>query len=415
MLTAAAACGQRWDSAAGRCLGDSAWRADVKTATLTRDGVEMEPPVLTFNRMGQTEEGLVLQFDVLADEGENLRYTIAHCDRHWRRDALEPYEFMTGFESAPIENIEFSFATLRPYVHYSQRLPSRGAAFTHSGNYILYVTTDDGSDTLLSRRFWVSEGSVETEATVARPFDGVGIRERQEVDVSLSGAGARPEYEHVLLQQNGRQDNARWLAYSGSDGCCKRAYRYRQENIFDGGNTFRFFDCSNLHAPMYNIVRVEDYGGEKFAIVRPEEDRSRKHYLSERTLPGGMKVSVSDRSNKAVEADYVWVNLSLPMAQPWLDREVYVVGQLTDWRLDSTSRMDYKPEYRAYTKRLLLKQGYYSYQLLTVGRAIEQSATATLEGDHTETPNVYTVYVYLREPSDRADRLVDVKRVAAGR
>ena len=73
-----------------------------------------------------------------------------------------------------------------------------------------------------------------------------------------------------------------------------------------------------------------------------------------------------------------------------------------------------KPEYKAYVKRLLLKQGYYSYLLLATGRQqTETSATATLEGDHVETPNMYTIYVYYREPSDRADRLVAVKRVKA--
>lgn len=382
--------------------------------------MELEAPVLTLNSMGETEEGMLLQFDVLADEGENLSYSIAHCDRHWQRDDLEPYEFMTGFEYGNIENIDFSFTTMRPYVHYRQRIPARGAAFRHSGNYVLTVTSDDSGDTLLTRRFWVSEGSVKVDARLARPYDGADILQRQEVDVALAafesnpiGINLRQEYEYVMVQQNGRLDNARWLEFSGYDGL-KLAYRFRQPNIFDGGNTFRFFDCANMHTPMYNVVRVEEYGGELFAIIRPEEDRSRKHFLSEKTLNGGMKVNVWDRQDKALQADYVWVNISLSMAQPMLDRSIYVVGQLTDWKLDSASRMDYNPEYQAYTKRLLLKQGYYSYQLLCVGRQQQESPTRRLEGDHMETPNIYTVYVYHREPSDRADRLVAVRRVAAG-
>ncbi len=382
--------------------------------------MELEAPVLTQNSWGETEGQLLLQFDVLADQGEDLRYSIAHCDARWQRDDLEPYEFMSGPEYGNIENVDFSFVTQRPFVHYSQRLPARHSALKHSGNYVLTVTTDDGSDTLLTRRFWVSEQAATVDARVERPYDGADIMRRQEVDVTVwgnnqggLGVDLRPEYERVFVQQNGRHDNARWLAFSGYEGR-KLAYRYRQENIFDGGNTFRFFDCSNLHSPMYNVVRVEEYGGETFAIIRPEEDRSRKHFLSEKTLNGGMKVNIWDRTNKALEADYVWVNLSLPMAHPMLDRSVYVVGQLTDWKLDSASRMDYKPEYKAYTKRLLLKQGYYSYQLLCVGRQQAESATEQLEGDHVEAPNIYTIYVYHRGPSDRADRLLAVRRVAAG-
>ena len=399
-----------------KTVTDSAWRKEVKTVLLTRGGVDLEPPVLT---MGSGDR-LFLQFDILADEAENLRYIIGHCDLNWRRDDLESYEFMTGFESGEIENYDFSFTTLRPYVHYYQTLPARSAEFIHSGNYVLAVINDEG-DTLLTRRFWVSEEAVGIHAESTRPYDGKDLQKRQEVDVKIENSKfkietvfLRPEYERVRIQQNGREDNVRWLEFSGYDGelLC---YRYRKNNVFYGGNTFRFFDCSNLYTPMYNVQRVEEYGGEMFVMIRPEEDRSRKHYLSEKTLNGGMKVNIQGRQNPSIESDYVWVNISLPMAQPWLDKSVYVVGQLTDWRLDSTSQMEYNPQFKAYVKRLLLKQGYYAYQLLVksyeLGAMSDQSATEMLEGDHMETPNIYTIYVYHREPGDRADRLVAVKRI----
>lgn len=392
--------------ARGQAYTDSAWHADVKTVLLTREGVELEPPVLTLG----AGERLLLQFDILADEAGHYRYTLFHCDSHWQRDDLEPYEFMTGFESCDVENVEFSFTTLRPFVHYHQSLPAKYSDFTHSGNYILAVTDEEGNDTLLTRRFWVTEAAAKATAEVARPYDGGSIFERQEVDVKIEGQGLRPEYEQVLVQQNGRWDNARWLEFSGYEGYAL-CYRLRQANLFDGGNTFRYFDCSNLHTPMYNVQRIEEYGGEIFALLRPEENRSRKHFLSETTLNGGMKINVWDRNNKTLEADYVWVNISLPMAQPMLDRSIYVVGQLTDWKLDSTSRMEYNPQYKAYVKRLLLKQGYYSYLLLTHRKGEPAGETATLEGDHFETPNTYTVYLYHRTPADRADRLLAVRRI----
>ena len=96
--------------AAGQAVTDSSWREEVKTATLTRSGVELEAPLLT---MGGGER-MLLQFDLLADEVESLRYTIGHCDAEWRRDGLEPYEYMTGFESGEIENYDLSITTLRP-------------------------------------------------------------------------------------------------------------------------------------------------------------------------------------------------------------------------------------------------------------------------------------------------------------
>ncbi len=91
--------------------------------------------------------------------------------------------------------------------------------------------------------------------------------------------------------------------------------------------------------------------------------------------------------------------------------EVHVVGALTDWRLDEGSRMDYDPRRRAYTKRLLLKQGYYAYQLLVRPMRSHEGETGRLEGNHLETSNVYTVYVYQHSPADRADRLLGMTMV----
>ena len=166
---------------------------------------------------------------------------------------------------------------------------------------------------------------------------------------------------------------------------------------------------------MYNVLRVHEYGGEYLAMLRPDENRSAKHFLTETNLNGGYKVNVWDRNNPRTDAQYVWVNFSLPVDQPFLDANVYVVGALTDWRLDSLSLMEYNPKRRAYTKSLQLKQGYYAYQLLALhtyqlSPSPLTSATTRLEGDHRETPNRYTVYVYHRSPSDRADRLLAVGR-----
>ncbi|MBR4773848.1 MAG: DUF5103 domain-containing protein [Bacteroidales bacterium] len=405
-------------------LGDTAMRGDVKSVQLYVEGSELDFPVLTLG----SNRRLVLEFDILRAEPESLTWHLLHCDRQWRTDGLDPIEFLNGFAEGTVDNYDFSFTTLTDYVHYSTTLPAAYAEFTHSGNYIVEVLSD--TTPLLRRRFCVSEQAVKVEATVTRPYDGIDIDRRQEVDVVLQEGQQqpfmiqlRPEYMHVMVQQNGRLDNLSELAFSGYDGQ-GLAYRYRQENIFHGGNNFRYFDCSNLRTPMYNIVRVEEYGGETFAILRPEEDRSAKHYIATTTLNGGMKVNIWDRNNPRLEADYVWVNFSLPMAQPMLDGTVHIVGALTDWRLDSLSQMEYNPKYHAYTKRLLLKQGYYAYQLLvvpvhrppTTGHQLPAtsypSATARLEGDHREAPNRYTVFVYHRSPSDRADRLVAVRRLA---
>ena len=401
---------------------DSAWRGDVKTVVLKRAGMgEQKPgeighmpdlPMPGPDIMMPTQR-LSLEFDILTDEPEALRWSIRHCDADWHADDLEPYEFMQGFEYGAIDRYDFSFTTLTPYIHYSVTLPEAGARFIHSGNYLITVSLDGMEDSvLLTRRFRVTEQSVKLTATMTLPYDGMATDRRQQVDVAVEAAGIDRQYLRVTAQQNGRLDNMRELEFSGYSGTAL-TYRDRRANIFDGGNAFRFFDLSNLRTPMYNVQRVERYGGETFAIIAPCENRSRRHYTVDAALNGGFKVNVFDRNNPTLEADYVWVNLSLPAEQPMMGGSVHVVGALTDWRLDDASRMDYSVEYKAYTKRLLLKQGYYSYQLLYVParRSGDGAETAQIEGDHRETPNDYTISTYYHSPGDRADRLLGVSRI----
>lgn len=392
-------------------VADSAFHPWVKTVMLHPVGSELEPPVIAL----ESGRRLALSFDLLLDQPLELEYTLRHCDAHWRPDSLEAYEFIAGFATAAITAYDFSFTTLRPYIHYRHTLPEPYSEFTHSGNYLLTVHLAGEPDSVvLTRRLWVSEQAVALGGTVARPYDGIDIDRRQEVDalVDPGQMPLNPLYLTLIAQQNGRLDNQRALAFAGYDRG-RLAYRQRPQNIFEAGNNYRFFDAANLRSPMYNIARIEEYGGEYYAILRPDEDRSRKPYIVETTLQGGMKVNAWDRRNPLLEAEYVWVNFSLPMAQPYLDGSVHIVGALTDWRLDERSRMEYNPTYRAYTARLLLKQGYYAYQLLFLPSGSTEGTTARLEGNHRLAPNRYTLCLYQRQPSDRADRLLAVSTVNA--
>ena len=402
--------------AQNQVVSDSNWSALVKTVTLQRGGVELEAPVLT---LGDGER-LLLRFDVLGAEVRNYRYRIDHCDSQWRKDNLEPYEYINGFEEGAIEGYNSSFTTRTEYVNYHQYIPGQYSQLLASGNYVVTVFDQDEPDSiLLTRRFYVTEESLKARIDVTTPYDGASIRERREVDVALSTnrdyrgdaptPTLNPAWCEIVLQQNGRVDNLRRLQFSGYEGDAL-CFRNRQENLFWSGNTFRWFDLSNIRTPMYNVVKIEEYGGEWYAMLKPLEDRSKKNFITEEVLNGGMKVNVWDRTNKQTEADYVWVNFLLPMNYPFLNGNIYVVGDLTLWKLNEESRMEYLPEVKAYRLKLQLKQGYYSYQLLFVPVGEKEGMTSTLEGNHFETPNRYTAYVYYHAPNDRYDRLVALRK-----
>lgn len=404
-------------TAFSQAVSDSNWASDVKTITLYKNGVELEAPVLAL----ESSDRMLLRFDVMGAEAESFRYRIQHCDHRWQVDDMQPYEFVNGFEEGSIDNYNPSFTTLADYVNYYQYIPSQYSQLLISGNYVVSVFPQDAPDSILfTRRFCVVESTLKANVQLTTPYDNGEIFRRREVDVAveanrdyrgtLLSPTLNPAYLHVVVQQNGRTDNRRELPFSGYEGSAL-CYRNHQENIFDAGNRFRYFDISNIRTAMYNVNHIEEYGGVWMAVLNPLDDRSNKPFVTEQTLNGGMKVNVWDRTNKQTEADYVYVNFVLPMKYPFMNGTVHVVGDLTQWQLDEHSRMQYDMGKKAYTLRLQLKQGYYAYQLLFKPAGEQQGLTATLEGDHYETPNNYTVYVYYRAPNDRYDRLAALVRL----
>lgn len=399
-------------SKAQQVMKDSLWSDIVGSVFLERSGIPLEASLLTLD----VDDQLLLSFDLIDPEESRLRYRIQHCDAKWHIDEMEPYEYISGFEESAIGNSLASFTTLVPYVHYWQQIPGPYNRLLLSGNYILSVFPEDAPDSILfTRRFRVSEDIADMDMFISRPTNGYETDKYQEVNLSIemkdhSYIDNAPQHLTVFVQQNGRTDLMRELPFhSYSDN--QVSYRWKDENIFPGSNSFRYFDISNLRTAMYNVQKVERYGGETFAILRPEENRSTKPFSTNPTLNGGMKINVWDRHDPRIEADYTWVNFSFPMRQPYLNGNIYIVGDLTQWQLDEKSRMEWKPEFQAYTKRLLLKQGYYSYLLIFLPIGESEGKTSVLEGDHCVTPNDYTAYVYFRPAGERYDRLIGVKRV----
>jgi hypothetical protein len=59
---------------------------------------------------------------------------------------------------------------------------------------------------------------------------------------------------------------------------------------------------------------------------------------------------------------------------------------------------------------MFLKQGYYDYQYAVLPNGETIASTTPIEGDHWETKNQYTVFVYYREKVPEYDRLVGYSR-----
>ncbi|MDE6285998.1 MAG: DUF5103 domain-containing protein, partial [Muribaculaceae bacterium] len=85
-------------------------------------GLPAQMPVVTMDAPAQ----LGIEFDVLHDDRDYLRYRLVHCDASWRPSALAEAEYLDGFNEAEVENWTYSEATSVPYTHYRIDFPSPG-------------------------------------------------------------------------------------------------------------------------------------------------------------------------------------------------------------------------------------------------------------------------------------------------
>jgi hypothetical protein len=68
--------------------------------------------------------------------------------------------------------------------------------------------------------------------------------------------------------------------------------------------------------------------------------------------------------------------------------------------------MTYNEHNKQYECTMLLKQGWYNYEIAFVKNGDSKATTTMFEGSHYETENDYVVLVYYRNPRDRYDRVI---------
>lgn len=361
-------------------------------------------------------DALKLSFDDLDGDLKRYKFTIIHCEADWTTsENLHPSDYIDGFREDNIEDFAYSFNTTVHYTHYSLVFPSRDMKPKISGNYMMVVFLDDPSDVAFTWRFMISEitplgitGNVHQASPMATHYT------HQEVDFSIQLNGMRisePVREiKVVVTQNDRWDNAirdlkpRFVRAESFD------YDYDNENCFPGGNEFRSFDIKSLLYQSERIRHIDyDTGGNEVYLL-DDQCRTLKNYVTDKEINGRKLIKNEEHiQNSDIEADYAWVHFSLPFTAPLSNGQVFILGSVTDWQLNDDSRMDYYPAEKRYTKRLFLKQGYYNYLYIVKDGKTNRPDLSLIEGNHWETENEYTVWVYFHENGDLYDRLIAVQ------
>lgn len=395
----------------------------IKTILFHQEGNDLSSPIL--NLLDQNR--LQLSFDDLEAGEKNYSYTLIHCTAEWLPSDLFQFDYLQGFHEDQISRWSYSFNTRTGYTHYELLFPNENMKILKSGNYIVKVFRDfDTSQVCFTRRFMVYEARVGISGTVRPATFAAGRKSQQEIDFTVNHKGFDlPDpfaQAKVVLMQNDRWDRV----ITGLKPLFLRdvelIYDLDQENLFPGGNEFRFFDTrkSNYRAERTADISIEPAPGEQgdsaalfyHFYIEPDERQSFKAYYSTKPdLNGKFRITTFDvrQGSAETEADYVFVHFFLDYPVHREDGNFFIGGALTEWSADSTCRMKYNFTKRGYEATLFIKQGYYNYEYLFLSSEPGGVPDDTfVEGSHAETENGYTILFYARAFGSRYDQLVGI-------
>lgn len=365
-----------------------------------------------------TDDSIVVSFDELSDDRRYMRYELIHCDSRWRPDGLVAPEFLDGFNEGVVDDYAFSQATTTHYVNYRIVLPNKDMQLRLSGNYLLRVYDENDPDkTLLQTRFSVVEPMVKIRGSVSSrtDMDYNDAHQQLTLEIDAEGMPVHNMYSdlRVVVVQNGRKDNAVHLSVPTRVSGSTAVFEHDRNLIFPAGNEYRRMEIISVTYPGMGVDELGYMHPFYHATLYCDTPRNEQSYTYDRTQHGRFRIREFNSDDSDVEADYMLTHFALDIPE-LVNADVFIDGDMTLRSFDPASRMVYNRATGRYELAMLLKQGAYNYQYLTVPHGSMRGNTANIEGDFYQTSNEYTVYVYYRALGQRYDRLVGTAMLFSG-
>jgi hypothetical protein len=388
---------------------DRIYDPNIATVQFFNSGTLYSYPVIDLDK---ADESLLLSWDDLSGGQKELQYTIIHCDAAWNPSNLFTSDYIDGSTYENVTHIEPSFNTLIKYTHYWLYMPGEYMKPRIAGNYLLKVYVADNEDSVvITRRFYVLRNKVFVSGEVKRPSYPNYRNTKQEVDFMVNYKGLEvmnPMNDiRVVVRQNNRWDNAIIGLRPKFISDQAMYFDYEEENLFDGGSEFRFFDLRSYLNAGFGVQKIR-FDSIYHMILYADDDKSYLSY-SHWTDVNGERIIASDRKEDRVnELDYVMAHFRLLTPYPFDEGGAYVYGALSDWKLDPRFRLIYNEQKKYYEASILLKQGYYNFQYVWQAPGANAPDALRFEGNHYETENNYLILVYFHSSFLNCDELLGI-------
>jgi hypothetical protein len=391
-------------------LPDHVYAPSIQGVKLFQQNNQLSQPILQLNSSDQLE----LHFDELVNNPKNYFYTYELCNADWTPANINVFDYIKGFNQNRISNYRIASVAAVHYIHYQVTLPERNAQPIMAGNYLLKVFENgDTAQLAFTKRMMVVDKQVSIGAQIQIPFDNQIFRSHQKIQFSLGVKALNlfnPQQLKVVVFQNNRWDDAvkdKQPVFVRGDVL---EYNGEQDFIFAAGKEYRWADLQSFRFESDRIARVDRSKEPYEVFIKLDQPRNGVAYINFQDRNGYTEINSSESVNPWWQSDYAWVNFSfLPNnRQPFLGKSLHLIGEITGNQISDSSLMHYDAAQGIYTKRLFLKQGYYSYTYATKDNKnlLEPADISYTDGNYWETENEYTILVYYRSFSGRHDELV---------
>jgi len=396
---------------------DAVYLPNIRTAKLFTQNNQESMAVIRLN----SADLLELHFDDVDPTPKNYYYSLELCNADWQPADLNTFDYITGFTQVHLSEYRQSSITQSKYIHYQTLLPDKNCMPIKSGNYMLRVFLDgDTSEVAFTKRLFVVDFNKATiSAMVQQPYDNQLNRTHQKVQLSVNTMQLNPinpqQQVHVVILQNHRWDNAvtdinpsfireSVLEYNGEIDC-----------LFPAGREYRWVDLRSYKFASDRIDKIDKETNPNEVYLKADGVRANMRYIFMVDYNGWYDINTTENINPWWQTDYAKVHFTFvpPDNQPFANKDLYILGDITGNKLGNTGKMRFNGEKGVYEKTLLLKQGYYFYTYATAPQnaAFPVGDVTQTDGNYWETENDYTILVYYRSYNGRSDELVALSSI----
>ena len=364
----------------------------------------------------------ILGVDDFKAKYQDYYYSVELMDANWTSVQLSPFDYLQGFNQNKIKDYSVSSIATQRYFHYQFTFPNANCRPKQSGNYIIKVYKNGNeSEVIFTSRFYVVEDQVAISASVQSPFDGNISKTHQQIKAVADVKKIpylQPDQIKLNVIQNFNYNDAQTIDAPTFIRDNKLEYNREGQLVFPAGKEARWLDLRSIRLVSDRIYKFETVNDQTIAYLKPDISRADMAYYTFNDLNGNYMIANTEALESDYQNDYAKVVFTyMPSGKlPFVGQNLYLQGALTNNLLDQKALMEFDAKLGLYQKTLLLKQGYYSYNYVlreaSVLKENTDDAILTMddytetEGNHWETENNYSLFLYYRAPGARNDQII---------